>query len=296
MIKQKVTPHLWFDKEAKEAAEFYVKTFGNNSRVTNVMTLHDTPSGDADVVSFELWDYKFMAISAGPLFKFNSSISFHIRCDSIEEVDNYYKKLSKNGKVLMELNEYPFSKRYAWVEDTYGVSWQIIHTDKKITQKIVPALMFTQDICGKTREAIEYYIHVFPTSKINEIIEYGKNEFNEKENNVMYSEFILANQKFVAMDSGFGHTFKFNEAISFMVYCKDQKEIDYYWEKLSHVPESEQCGWLKDKFGVSWQIVPEAMDEMMVKGTKEQIDRVTQAFLKMKKFVIKDLEKEGEKI
>jgi predicted 3-demethylubiquinone-9 3-methyltransferase (glyoxalase superfamily) len=145
-MKHKITPHLWFDKEAREAAEFYVSVFPN-SKVTNITTLHNTPSppaGDTDIVSFELDGQSFMAISAGPLFKFN-------------------------------------------------------------------------------------------------------------------------------------------EAISFIVSCEDQKEVDYFWGKLSAVPESEQCGWLKDKYGLSWQIVPTAMDEMMAKGTPEQIDRVTQAFLPMKK-------------
>ena len=88
-----------------------------------------------------------------------------------------------------------------------------------------------------------------------------------------------------------GPLFKFNEAISFIVYCDTQKEIDYYWKKLSAVPEAEQCGWLKDKYGLSWQIVPSIMDKMMTKGRKQQIDRSTQAFLPMKKLVITDLER-----
>lgn len=146
-----ITPHLWFDKEAKEAAEYYVSIFPN-SKINSVQTLHDTPSGDCDIVSFELNGQPFRAISAGPVFKFN-------------------------------------------------------------------------------------------------------------------------------------------EAVSFMVYCEDQKEIDYYWDKLSAEPNSEQCGWCKDKFGLSWQVVPTALDEMMSKGTPEQIDRVTQAFLKMKKFDLAELEK-----
>jgi predicted 3-demethylubiquinone-9 3-methyltransferase (glyoxalase superfamily) len=93
------------------------------------------------------------------------------------------------------------------------------------------------------------------------------------------------------MDSAHTHNFKFNEAISLMVNCDTQEEIDYYWEKLSAVPEAEQCGWLKDKFGLSWQIVPTEMDEMMRDGTPEQIGRVTQAFLKMKKFDLAELRK-----
>jgi predicted 3-demethylubiquinone-9 3-methyltransferase (glyoxalase superfamily) len=148
---QRIVPHLWYDKEAKEAAEFYASVFPG-SKITNVTTLHDTPSGDTDVVSFELFGQPFMAISAGPLFKFN-------------------------------------------------------------------------------------------------------------------------------------------ESISFMVYCETQEEIDSYWEKLSADPEAEQCGWLKDKYGLSWQIVPKRMDEILVSGTEEQVARVTQAFLPMKKLDIAELEK-----
>jgi predicted 3-demethylubiquinone-9 3-methyltransferase (glyoxalase superfamily) len=148
-IKQKIVPHLWYDKEAKEAAEFYTSIFPE-SKITNVTTLHHT-SGDTDVVWFELFGQPFMAISAGPLFKFN-------------------------------------------------------------------------------------------------------------------------------------------EAISLMVYCETQDEIDRYWEKLSADPESEQCGWLKDKYGLSWQITPARMDEMFRDGTEEQIARVTQAFLPMKKLDIRVLE------
>src|SRR3989344_603507 len=134
---QKITPHLWYDKEAREAAEFYTSTFrevfGANrgkSEVKNSATLHDTPSGDADVVTIELLGTEFMLLSAGPLFKFNPSISFIVSCDEKEEVDDLWKKLGAGGKVLMELDTYPFSERYGWTEDKYGLSWQIMHTNE----------------------------------------------------------------------------------------------------------------------------------------------------------------------
>jgi predicted 3-demethylubiquinone-9 3-methyltransferase (glyoxalase superfamily) len=113
----------------------------------------------------------------------------------------------------------------------------------------------------------------------------------DQEVTIMFTDFMLENQWFAAMDSAQEHAFHFNEAISLMVYCDTQEEIDDYWEKLSAVPEAEQCGWLKDKYGVSWQIVPRGMDEMMANGTREQVDRVTQAFLPMKKLIISELQK-----
>lgn len=290
---QKITPHLWFDKEAKEAAEFYVSVFGGNSRVGKITTLHDTPSGDADIVPFTLFGYEFLSISAGPFFKFNPSISFIVACKSVEEVDALWKKLRVGGQELMELGEYPFSKRYGWTADKYGLSWQVVLDDGffQYRHRITPTLLFVGDVFGEAEEAMNFYASVFSKGKVGDIVRYEAGMEPEKEGAVMHGAFFLAEQEFFAIDSAREHNFKFNEAISLIVNCKNQTEIDHYWEKLSAVPEAEQCGWLKDKYGLSWQIVPIGMNEMMQKGTPEQIDRVTQAFLPMKKFIIADLEK-----
>ena len=117
-IKQKIVPHLWFDKEAKEAAEFYTSVF-KNSRIKSTTTLHDTPSGTVDVVTFELFGQEFMAISAGPLFKFNESISLVVKCDTQEEIDFYWQRLTSEGGQEVECG---------WLKDKYGLSWQIVPT------------------------------------------------------------------------------------------------------------------------------------------------------------------------
>jgi predicted 3-demethylubiquinone-9 3-methyltransferase (glyoxalase superfamily) len=296
--KQRIVPHLWYDKEAKEAAGFYTSIFPD-SEFTNVTTLHDTPSGDCDVVSFELWGKKFMAISAGPLFKFNPSVSFMVNFDPLlfdkslsrekdakEKIDDVWEKLSEGGTVLMPIAKYPFSERYGWIQDKYGLSWQLILTDPEGDPRppIMPSILFVGRNCGKAEEAINYYLSVFRNSKQGNLIYYSTGQEPDKEGTIMFADFMLENYWLAAMDSAREHNFAFNEAISFMVYCDEQKEVDYYWKKLSAVPEAEQCGWLKDKYGLSWQIVPSIMDEMMRSGTKEQIARVTHAFLKMKKF------------
>ena len=126
------------------------------------------------------------------------------------------------------------------------------------------------------------------------VYRYGPNQEPDREGTIMFADFMLENYWFAAMDSGREHNFTFNEAVSFMVSCDTQKEIDDYWEKLSAVPEAEQCGWLKDKYGLSWQVVPTGMDEMMRSGDEEKIARVTEAFLKMKKFDIAELKKAYE--
>lgn len=287
----KIKPHLWFDREAMEAAEFYSSTFPN-SRITNATTIHDTPSGDAEVVSFELWDQPFMAISAGPLFSFNPSVSFLVSCDTVEEVDMLWGRLSEGGTPLMPLDSYPFSERYGWTEDRYGVSWQIMHAGERETaQRISPTLMFVGAVWGKAEEAITFYTSLFPNSEVRHILRYGKDEEPDVEGTIKHAGFLLEGQEFAAMDSARGHDFGFNEAISFTVSCDTQKEIDYYWDHLSAVPEAEQCGWLKDRYGLSWQVVPSSMDEMLRTGTREQVARVTQAFLGMKKFDIAELQR-----
>lgn len=287
---QKIVPHLWYDKEAKEAALFYVSLF-EQSKLLNVSVLENTPSGNAELVGFELEGQQFMAISAGPYFRFNPSISLMVACYSIEEVNTKWKALLEGGSELMPLGEYPFSKLYGWVQDRYGLSWQLMLVDQgKAAQKITPNLLFSNEACGKAEEAVKYYAEIFKDSEVGLISRYGKGEAASSKAKVNYATFKLCGVDFSAMDNGFDVDFTFNEALSLIVKCKDQGEIDYFWDRLSAVPEAEQCGWIKDKFGVSWQIVPENMNDILFNGSKDEIQRVTAAFLKMKKFDLDVLE------
>jgi predicted 3-demethylubiquinone-9 3-methyltransferase (glyoxalase superfamily) len=295
MTKQKISPYLWFDKEAVEAAKFYTAIF-DNSRIVSQSQLENTPSGTVDMVSIELMGQEFGMMSAGPFFKINPSISFLVACKSKEEVDHLWSKLNEGGEVMMELGEYPFSKRYGWTKDKFGVSWQIMCVDKQeIAQRIETTLMFTQDRAGKAEEAINFYTSVFPDSKVIDMMRYENGEGMEKDvGTIKHSSFKLAGQVFGAMDSSGPHEFVFNEALSLVVSCEDQKEVDYYWEKLSAVPEAEQCGWLKDKYGVSWQIVPSGMEELLASNDKKKVARVTEAFLEMKKIDLAVLQQVAE--
>lgn len=294
---QKITPHLWFDKEAKEAAKLYTSLF-ENSEIKNSITLHDTPSGDADVITIMLAGQEFMLLNGGPFFKFNPSVSFLVACKTKDEVDKLWQELSKSGSVLMELGEYPFSEKYGWLQDKYGLPWQIMFMgDREIKEKFTPTLMFVGDQCGKAEEAINMYSSIFHDAKVGDIMRYGKGEEPDKEGTVRHAAFTLEGQSFAAMDSARKHDFRFNEAISFMVNCDTQEEIDYYWERLSADPKAEQCGWLKDKYTLSWQIVPTIMNKMLDDRDPEKLARVTQAFLQMKKFDIEKLKQayEGKK-
>lgn len=306
---EKITPHLWFDKEAKEAAEFYASVFPD-SKINNISVIKDTPSGDCDIVSFQVWGQSFMSISAGPLFKFNPSVSFMVNFDPLffkgsagpdkeaarKKLDTTWESLSKDGTVLMPIDKYPFSERYGWIQDRFGVSWQLILTDPGGDPRppIVPSLLFVGENAGRAEEAIRFYLDVFHDSKMGAVFHYGPDQMPDKEGTVMYADFMVENCWLAAMDSAHEHKFNFNEAISFMVSCNTQKEIDHYWGKLSAIPQAEQCGWLKDKFGLSWQVVPSKMNEMMNNKNPERVARVTEAFLKMKKFDLAELEKAYE--
>lgn len=271
---QKITPHLWFDKEAKEAAKFYTSIF-KDSDIKNKTTLHNTPSGTADIITIKLCGQDFTLISAGPLFKFNPSVSFLVACNTKEEVEELWGELSGGGFALMELGEYPFSEKYGWVQDRYGLSWQVMFMgDREIKQIITPTLMFVGKVCGKAEEAINFYTSVFNNAKVGDILRYSKGEEPDKEGTIKHAAFTLEGQEFASMDSARVHNFNFNEAISFIVHCDTQKEIDYYWGKLSAYPEAEQCGWLKDKFGLSWQIVPTIMNEMLKDKDKKNMRKI----------------------
>ncbi|HEX2053469.1 MAG TPA: VOC family protein [Actinomycetota bacterium] len=287
----RITPHLWYDREAREAAELYVATFPD-SRITNVRTIHGTPSGDCDIVSFDLFGQPLQAISAGPYFKFTPAVSFLVACATKEEVNEFWGVLSDGGMALMPLDSYPFSELYGWTTDKYGLSWQVMYVgDQKVQQRITPTLMFTREVCGRAEEAMNFYTSVFPGSQIRHVDRYGPGDEPEQEGTVKHGSFVLDGNELAAMDSIQAHDFGFNEAISFMVMCSDQEEIDRYWSELSAVPEAEQCGWLKDKFGLSWQIVPDRLEQMMATASEEQMDRVTQAFLQMKKYDLAELER-----
>jgi len=290
---QRIVPNLWFDTEALEAAEFYTTVF-DDTRITHKSVIKDTPSGDCDVVSFSIMGFEFLGISAGPYFQKNPSISFFVNfdpsvdTDARKKIDKIWEKLADGGKVLMPLDKYPFSERYGWVEDKFGVSWQLIFTnpDGEERPPIIPSFLFVGASYGKAEEAANFYLSVFHPSRSGTLIRYGSEHGPEMEGTVMFSDFELDGTWCVAMDGGGEHDFNFNEGISLIVNCKDQAEIDYFWNKLSAVPEAEQCGWAKDKFGVSWQIQPKNMDKLMARNP----EKTTPVMLGMKKLIIRDLE------
>ena len=292
-MAQKIVPHLWFDNDAGEAVETYVRAFAplGESRVDSSVVLPDTPSGDALNLLFTLAGHRFVAINGGPYFRPNPSISFFVNFDpsldprAREHLDGLWQVLSDGGEVLMELGEYPFSAHSGWLRDRFGVSWQLILTDPDGDPRpvIVPSLLFTGERAGQALDARDFWMSVFEDSHAGLTAPYPAGAEPEVEGTLMFGDFTLAGQWFAAADSALEHSFTFDEGVSLLVECEDQAEIDRLWEALSAVPAAEQCGWLKDRFGVSWQIAPAEMTVMMETGSPEQLARLTQAFLPMHK-------------
>jgi predicted 3-demethylubiquinone-9 3-methyltransferase (glyoxalase superfamily) len=301
-IEQKITPNLWFADKAEEAAEFYVSIFDNatlgtiNRYGAASAEVAERPAGSVLTVDFELDGQEFTALNGGPAFTFNPGISFIVNCSAENEVNELWEQLSVGGEVLMPLDAYPFSDRYGWIQDRYGISWQLILADPdgEWRPKFTPSMMFVGDNCGNAEAAMDFYTTIFSDTTIGQVARYGPDQDPDEEGTIMYADFKLEGEWLAAMDSAQAHDFSFNEAISFIVHCEDQVEVDEYWEKLSAVPEAEQCGWLKDKYGVSWQIVPTRLYELLQSGDADQSRRVAEAMLQMEKIDIEALEQAAE--
>jgi len=277
-MAQHITPNLWFDHNAEEAVEFYTAVFPNGRVVSaayyptkDLEDFQKEFAGKVLTIEFELNGYRFMAINAGPDFQPNPSISFMVNFDpslddsAEQHLREVWDKLVDDGEVLMQLDEYPYSKLYGWVRDKYGVSWQLMLTDPKGEPRpyIIPSLMFSGTNTNRAEEAMLYYQSVFGDTRQGTVSRYEQDTGPAKKGSVMFADFTLAGEWFAVMDSGVDQDFTFNEGISLSVACKNQADIDALWNELSTVPEAEQCGWCKDKFGLSWQIVPANIDELM---------------------------------
>lgn len=275
-MKNLIHPCLWFDDQAKNAAEWYCSLFKNSSITT------DTPM----VLKFELEGTEFMALNGGPQFKINPSISVFVLCESVEETNRLWEKLMEEGHALIPIGKYDWSERYGWLQDRFGLTWQIsLNGDAPIQQKIRSCMLFTGSRFGMAEKALNFYTSVFEHSCTDLLMHYP--EGTEHAGKVLYSEFKLNRQNLIAMDGPGVHDYTFNEGVSFVVECESQKEIDYYWNKLTEGGQESMCGWLKDQFGVSWQIVPAILGGLM--SDPEKAPKVMHAFLKMRKFDIDTL-------
>lgn len=276
-----IFPCLWYNENAKESAEFYCEIF--NGKITA-----DTPV----VMNIDLFGQKLMLLNGGPQFEKNASISFMVICESEDEVQKYWDQLLDGGMALMPLDSYPWSKKYGWVLDKFGVTWQLYLGEKTSEQRIIPTLMFIHGNNGKAMEAMELYTKTFNNSKIGSVMKYKDGgETDQDPENVQHAHFVIDGYDFFCMDNSYDHQFDFNEGISIVKMTNDQEETDRLWNFLtSNGGRESMCGWLADKYGVRWQIVPKRLIELMGDPDQQKAQKVVQAMMKMQKIIIQDLE------
>lgn len=298
---QKIIPNIWYTGNAEEAGVFYASVFDDATSAVTARYPDEVPdwqaefAGAALVVDVEIGGYHLSLINAGGEFHPNPSISFMLNFDPVmfggdeaaarARMDALWARLADGGTALMDIDKYDWSKRYGWVQDRYGVSWQLMLTDPEGDPRpfVIPQLMFSADVVGQARDAATCYVDLFDDAEMGLIAQYPAPSGAAPAGSIMFGEFRIGEQWFSMMDDGSGGSSPFTPAISLEVQCRDQAEIDRYWDALTAQPEAEQCGWLADKWGVSWQIVPANMGELM------QRPNAYQHMLEMKKIVIDEL-------
>lgn len=275
---QKIVPSLWFDHVAADAARFYAEAIPGTTvtdtqyyPLEGLLDFQQEFAGKELTVEFEVQGYRFVAINAGPEFRVNPSVSFMLNFDpsrderAREHLDEVWAALSDGGTELMPLGEYEFSPHYGWIQDRYGVSWQLILTDPAGEPRpfVIPNLLFGGPAQNRAGEAMEYYVSLFEGARAGNVWRYPDAVGPAPAGSIMFGELNLFGQWFALMDSAVEQDFTFNPGVSLMLQCEDQEELDRYWHELSAVPEAEQCGWLVDRLGLSWQVVPANMRELM---------------------------------
>ena len=278
-MNNSIYPCLTLKGKVAEAADFYINTFGEG-KITQTSPF---------VIIIELSGQKLMLLNDGPSSKPNAAISFMVISETPEDTERYWNILIEEGKLFMPLDSYPWSEKYGWVEDKYGVSWQLYTGSKNdIGQKFCPSFMFTGANTGKAAGAAHFYTSIFPDSSIEGIMEYVEGD-GDVPGLVKHAQFKINDFIMTVMDSSADHRVAFTDATSLVVNCEDQAEIDKYWEMLTANGGQEvACGWLTDKYGLSWQIVPKVLGQLM--SDPERGEKVMNALLKMKKLIIADLE------
>lgn len=275
-MKSTITSCLWFNGKAAEAAAFHCKIFKNSTIIHS----------DEVVTHYNLNGYQFTALNGGSQHQMTPAVSYFVYCGSDQEIERIYEALSKDGKVLMPLDQYPWTSKYAWVQDKFGVSWQLDIDDIKVPQKIVPSLLFTDKKYTLIQKAFDHYDSIFNTHFLTSLpypisagAPLGTHQF---------AQFKLNNTVFNAMSNNARHDFDFTPGNSFVIECENQEEIDQCWNQLTEGGEAGKCGWLVDKFGVSWQVIPSQLGELM--SNSDTSEAVMDRMLEMKKIVIAELE------
>lgn len=272
-MKSPLYPCLWFDNNSRDAADFYVSAFPSSK------ILDSNPL----VTTFELIGTKFMALNGGPMYKMTPAFSFSVYHENEMETRRLYNLLSKHGNILIPLDKYDWSPLYAWVEDKFGVSWQLDANSSGQKEKIIPTLLFVNQKNTMVKDAVEYYKNIFPGSDTIFEAPFPPGT-GMPEGSLLFARFRLNENVINIMCSTEYHDYDFTPGNSIVIECETQEEIDFYWEKLGKDGLYSMCGWLEDKYGVSWQIIPSVLPGLMM--DPEKAGKVAQAFMKMQKLEI----------
>lgn len=294
---KKIIPYFWFNQNGEEAVAFYTGIFKNSStgRVQRFDKLgaeiSGMPEGAVLSIDFQLCGQDFVALNNKDYFKFSPAVSMMVTSNSIDEVNQLWDKLSKGGTVMMELGEYPFSQRYGFLEDRFGVSWQIIFNGEE--QKIIPSLLFVGKKFGRAEEAMNFYVSLFKDAKVVATERYGKGE-QVKEGTLKFGMFTIGDQEFTLMDGPGEHGFDFTGAISLLIDCESQAEIDHFWSRFGEGGQEMPCGWIADKFGINWQVFANSLGQYLDGPDPVRSARAMQAMYGMKKIDMAEIKQAYE--
>ncbi|MFV0316697.1 MAG: VOC family protein [Microthrixaceae bacterium] len=295
----RIVPSTWHHRTAAEAAELYCSAIPRTTEVSRshyptegLPDFQEPFAGDVLTIELDLDGLGLTLINAGDDFTPNTSISFMVNFDPSREpdarelLDQTWAALVDGGNELIPLGQTKFSDRYGWVTDRFGVGWQLILTDPDGDQRplVIPTFLFAGPARGRAADAMASWIELFEDSSPGVLASQPLDTSTAKAGEVMFADFRLAGQWFAAMDAPEGSGDAFSPGVSIQAMCETQDDIDRLWATLSTVPDAEQCGWCVDEFGVSWQIVPEGMDRMLLERPESYA-----AMMQMKRIVIDDL-------
>jgi predicted 3-demethylubiquinone-9 3-methyltransferase (glyoxalase superfamily) len=291
---KRIIPFFWFENQAEEAARFYAGLFKSSSvgSITryskSASEASGIPEGTVMSAEFKLCGQDFVALNGGPHLKFSPAVSMTVFCETEAEIDSLWSALTAGGQVLMGLGKYPFSEKFGFLQDRYGVSWQLNLVRQK--QRIVPSLLFVESSMGQAEAAMKTYAELFKDARVLMAQHYGEGEVAPK-GALKYGHFSLGGYEFIAMDGAGKHDFTFTGGISFMIECEGQAELDHFWNAFAKGGQELPCGWIVDRFGITWQVVPSNLQDLIGGSDPVKAERAMGAMMQMKKLDIRTLER-----
>ncbi|SFT73240.1 Glyoxalase superfamily enzyme, possibly 3-demethylubiquinone-9 3-methyltransferase [Lishizhenia tianjinensis] len=284
-MKKHISTCIWLDNSASEAASFYAQV------LHNVQILSESPF----LTGIDIDGTRVTLMNGGPSYRPSPAVSFYYLIEEEKDFNQVYTALMQEGKVYLPLDQYPWAEKYAWVEDKFGVSWQLALGEiSLVNQRVSPFLTFTGANFGRGEEALSLYAELFSDYQSGGVLKYPEAMGADYSGKIQHTQFSINGTVLMLSENPQQHTWQFTEGNSFMLLCDSQEEIDSFWSKLSEGGEEGRCGWLKDKFGISWQIIPSVLGSLM--QDQSRIEAVSKAFMAMKKIDIETLTLAGVEV